>query len=194
VAVSQPNFLKTNPDARRRPPGCTTCASGTERWLLKRSWVAFCTRNNEREIARWQSRITDTGKAALELALCLNAVEQLIRVWASGSDADRQSLVRGLFTSVTCDLDTRRITDFRLKPWAERYLVLRATLYDAAETTIAETKKTPSQREGVQQDMPLSGNALYPGYFHAQFVVNPIFCPDCLAPNHLNHPKSKTCG
>jgi len=111
--------------------------------------------HNEREIAHWHSRTTDTGKAALELALCLNAVEQLIRVWESGSATDRQSLVRGLFTSVTCDLDTRRITDFRLKPWAERYLVLRATLYDTAETTIAEPKKTPSQSEGVQQDMPL---------------------------------------
>lgn len=28
------------------------------------------------------------------------------------------------------DLDIRRITDFKLKPWADRFLTIRATLYE----------------------------------------------------------------
>ncbi len=85
---------------------------------------------NEREIAHWEARTTETEKAALELAMCMEAVDKLARLWNMASDEDRQGMARTLFEYVVYDLDTRRITDFRLKSWADRFLVLRASLYD----------------------------------------------------------------
>ncbi len=85
---------------------------------------------NEREIAHWESRTSETEQAALELALCLETVDKLARLWAGASDEDRQGMARSLFDHVVYDLDTKRITHFALKPWADRYLVLRAALYE----------------------------------------------------------------
>jgi hypothetical protein len=85
---------------------------------------------NEREIAHWEARTTETEKAALELAMCMEVVDKLARVWAMSSDEDRQGMARTLFEYVVYDLDTHRIADFRLKSWADRFLALRASLYD----------------------------------------------------------------
>ncbi len=82
------------------------------------------------EIAHWESRTFDTEKLGLEFALCIEAVDKIHRLWTISSDEDRQGLVRNLFSSVTYDLDRRCITDFRLKPWADRFIVLRAALYE----------------------------------------------------------------
>lgn len=85
---------------------------------------------NEREIAHWEARTTETEKLALELAMCMEAVDRIARLWQRGSPGDRQELVRSLFEYLVYDLDTRRIVDFRLKAWADRFLVLRAALYE----------------------------------------------------------------
>ncbi len=89
---------------------------------------------NEREIAHWEARTTETEKAALELAMCMDAVEKLASLWDIGDDEDRQGMARSLFSYIVYDLDTRRIVDFRLKPWADRSLVLRSALYEDDET------------------------------------------------------------
>jgi hypothetical protein len=91
--------------------------------------------DNEREIANWQARTTETEKAALELA----------HLWAAASNEDRQGMARSLFEYVIYDLDAHRITDFRLKPWADRFLVLRSALYD-------ENDGDGSQRNGVEAE------------------------------------------
>ncbi|WP_119072048.1 recombinase family protein [Aggregatilinea lenta] len=85
---------------------------------------------NEREIAHWQARTTETEKVALELAMCAEALDKLVRLWDISNEEDRQGLVRSLFDEIVYDLDTQRIVDFRLKPWADRYVVLRAALYE----------------------------------------------------------------
>ncbi len=90
---------------------------------------------NEREIAHWEARTTETQKLALELAMCMSAVDRLARLWDMSDAEDRQGLVRSLFTHITYDLDTQRIVDFRLKPWADRYLILRSALYDDTDET-----------------------------------------------------------
>jgi len=46
-------------------------------------------------------------------------------------------MVRSLFEYVVYDLDRQQIIDFRLKPWADGYLVLRTALYH--NTTGEET-------------------------------------------------------
>jgi len=85
---------------------------------------------NEREMAHWQARTTETEKLGLELAMCAEALDKLARLWDISNDEDRQGLVRSLFTEIVYDLDTQRIVDFRLKPWADRFIVLRAALYE----------------------------------------------------------------
>ena len=84
---------------------------------------------NEREITHWEARSTETEKVALELTLCLEAIEKINQLWDLSDDEDRQGMARSLFSYIVYDLDTRRIVDFRLKPWADRFITLRAALY-----------------------------------------------------------------
>ncbi len=84
---------------------------------------------NEREIVHWESRTTETEQITLELAMCVDAINKLSDLWENGDDEDRQGMVRSLFSRIIYDLDTRRIVDFRLKPWADRFIVLRSSLY-----------------------------------------------------------------
>lgn len=84
---------------------------------------------NEREIAHWQARTTETEKAAVELRMCLNVVNQIIELWDTSKDEDRQQMAHMLFDYIVYDLDRRQIVDFRLKAWADRYLVLRTDLF-----------------------------------------------------------------
>ncbi|TVR25366.1 MAG: recombinase family protein, partial [Anaerolineaceae bacterium] len=100
--------------------------------------------NNEREIAHWESRTTETEKVALELTLCLEAIDKINQLWDISDDEDKQGMVRNLFSYVVYNLDTQRIVDFRLKPWADRFITLRAALYDSADTG---NKNSPSEDE-----------------------------------------------
>jgi hypothetical protein len=84
---------------------------------------------NERQVAHWEARTTEAQKAAIELAMCMEALDNLARLWGTASDEDRGEMARVLFEYVTYNLDRQQIVDFRLKPWADRYLVLRASLY-----------------------------------------------------------------
>ncbi len=106
---------------------------------------------NEREIAYWQARTTESEKAALELSMCLDAIDTLQRLWKISDDEDRQGMVRNLFTEVIYDLDAQRITDFRLKAWADRFLVLRAALYESGDTN------EDVSGQGLKRDMLLMG-------------------------------------
>ncbi len=115
----------------------------------------------ELEIAHWESWTTETEKMALELALCIEAVDKLHFIWQNSNDEDRQGFVRNLFEWVEYDLDARRITNFRLKPWADRFMVLRGALYEEekrAENGDSEGEKelaSPSQE--VKQAVPHRG-------------------------------------
>jgi hypothetical protein len=84
---------------------------------------------NEREMASWKARTTDSQRLAMELSMCIQAVETLSSMWEVASDEDRQGMARHLFEYLTYDLGKRQIVDFRLKPWADQFLTLRAGLY-----------------------------------------------------------------
>lgn len=84
---------------------------------------------NEREIAHWNARTTETDRVALELTLCQEAIARVGQMWNSGNDDDKQGLVRSLFEEIVLNLDTQRITSFKLKPWADNFISLRAALY-----------------------------------------------------------------
>ena len=85
---------------------------------------------NEREITHWEARTTETEKIALELALCLEAMDKINQFWDISDDEDKQGMARNLFSYIVYDFDTQRIVDFRLKPWADQFITLRAALYN----------------------------------------------------------------
>ena len=98
---------------------------------------------NEREIAHWEARTSETEQVALELAVCIEAVDKIARLWEASIDEDKQGLARSLFHYIVYDLDSQRIVDFRLKPWADRFITVRGTLYeDADATTRTKTSDT----------------------------------------------------
>ena len=84
---------------------------------------------NEREIAHWQARTTETEQKALELSMCIEAVNRISQVWDSADDEDRKGLAQYLFTEIVFDLDTRRLVSYQLKPWADEFIKLRMGLY-----------------------------------------------------------------
>lgn len=111
---------------------------------------------NEHEIAHWQTYTTEKQKLAMELAMCMEAVDKIARVWDISNDEDRQGLVRSLFEYVVYDLDKQRIVDFRLKGWADRFLVLRTALYDDSEQSGSDSG---SGTGSDQATVPTSGAA-----------------------------------
>jgi len=107
---------------------------------------------NEREIAHWQMRTTETEKIALELGMCMDVINNMARLWETVSPEDRQGMAHNLFDYLTYDLDTRRITDFRLKPWADRFLILRASLYDGDPTLVPDDDPGDEEIEGEEKE------------------------------------------
>ena len=65
---------------------------------------------------------------ALQLSLCLDAIDKVARLWDIAETQERRTMAHNLFEYIVYNLDTQRIVDFRLKPWANRFLVLRAAL------------------------------------------------------------------
>jgi len=119
---------------------------------------------NEREIAHWQTRTTETRQIALELGMCLDAVDKIARLWDGADAEDRQGMAQNLFDELVINVDTRRIESFKLKPWADRFLVLRMELYReeypdlAAEVEAAlGEKESPLTDESQGNDMPHRG-------------------------------------
>ncbi len=109
---------------------------------------------NEREIAHWEARTTEVQKAGLELAMCMETIDKLARLWDTSEPEDKQGMARSLFSYVTWDLDIRRIVDFRLKPWADRFLVLRAALYEDENGSTEPKNDDASAGQEQRQALP----------------------------------------
>ncbi|MBN1286559.1 MAG: hypothetical protein JXB47_14265 [Anaerolineae bacterium] len=62
-------------------------------------------------------------------------------------------MAQNLFTEIVYNLDTRRIESFKLKPWADRFLMLRASLYQD-ESELSGEKENSSPIKGEENDMP----------------------------------------
>jgi hypothetical protein len=120
---------------------------------------------NEREIAHWQARTTETEQAAVELKMCMNVVNQITELWDSSSDEDRQQMAHMLFEEIVYDLDAWQIVDFRLKPWADRYLVVRIDLYgnDDSSPNASEDEKQNAHLKRMSVLCPI-------GAYEAQYA------------------------
>ena len=112
---------------------------------------------NERELAQWQARTTETEKAGLELAMCLEALDTISRLRDMSDDENKQGMARNLFTEIIVDLDQGRIVDYKLKPSAERFLVIRISLFDEDEAEPGEENKNADQVSSLQHPMPHTG-------------------------------------
>ncbi|CAG1008909.1 hypothetical protein ANRL4_03954 [Anaerolineae bacterium] len=113
--------------------------------------------HNEREIAHWEARTSESEKAALELAMCMDAIDKLSKLWDIAEPEDKQGMARSLFSYIVYDVDKRRITDFRLKPWADRFLVLRCALYPNEEGGKTSDLGSVSGSEPLAEDMHPEG-------------------------------------
>ncbi len=103
----------------------------------------------------------------MDLALCVEAVDKIEHLWDLNTDEDWQGLVRRLFTEIVYDLDTQRIVSFKLKPWVDRFLALRAALYEN-QTSAANTT---ALAQGMGNDVLHTG-------FDNSFVYHAIIMVD----------------
>ena len=81
---------------------------------------------SEREIAHWRAYTTQTQRLVTEMMMCMDAVSKLSQLWDGSANEDRNRMAHALFDYIVFDLDKRRIVDFKLKPWMDEFLVLRA--------------------------------------------------------------------
>ncbi len=84
---------------------------------------------HERQIAYWEAQTTDKKRIALELTTTMEMVNRLKKFWDITEGEDRRLLAHSLFDEIVYDLDEQRIVDFKIKLWAEPFLILRAALY-----------------------------------------------------------------
>lgn len=61
--------------------------------------------------------------------MCMGIVKRLKEFWDYASGEDCKILAQSLFDEIIYDLDLKRIVDFKIKTWAEPFLVLRSALY-----------------------------------------------------------------
>lgn len=86
--------------------------------------------HHSRQITHWEARTSDRAKIHLELTTSMEMVKRVKQFWDITADEDRKLLAHSLFDEITYDLDQHRITDFKIKAWAEPFIILRAALYE----------------------------------------------------------------
>lgn len=79
-------------------------------------------------MAHWEARTADAERMQTEFALCINALETINRLWDISEDEDKQGMVRQLFDYIVFDLDRQQVVDFRLKAWADQFLMIRVEM------------------------------------------------------------------
>jgi len=68
---------------------------------------------------------SERERVEYELRVVVEMLIKLAAIWDTDDPEQRQSLIQILLTHVIYDLDTRRIVNFKLKPWVERFVELR---------------------------------------------------------------------
>lgn len=143
---------------------CLTDAQKDIQILLLRQQVRVLQRK-AREPKRFsrleKARTTDMQKKAIEFERVMAAFSQLLDLWQPTDSDGRSVLARGLFQYLVVDLDKQQIVDFRLHPWADQYLIVRADLYgDDYDTGLAHSLDNEDEGEN-------SGNSGVNGSFEA---------------------------
>ena len=85
----------------------------------------------EDELLHWQNYSSDVTRMHVQLTLCVQALTQLVELWEASNDEGKQVLARGLFDEIVFDLDAEQIVNFKLKPWAQQFLLVRGYMTGA---------------------------------------------------------------
>jgi DNA invertase Pin-like site-specific DNA recombinase len=84
---------------------------------------------HERQIGRWEAQIADRQKVLFEITTTIESLRRIQDFWDMSQGEDRKLLAHSMFDEIVYDLDRRRIVDFKVKQWAEPYVIMRSTLY-----------------------------------------------------------------
>ena len=129
---------------------------------------------NQRLILDWENRVAENVSLTLEFSQAMDALNQLASVWTSTDDRMKQKLARHLFLYLEYDLDKGQITDFRLQPWAERFLIFRARLYEGTDKAV---KHVVSWRESKGATRFFPWSRTYDCSYLLHRGVEPLFWP-----------------
>lgn len=105
---------------------------------------------SERELSLWKTRTSDKQKITIELTKVKELISQTAFLWHNSSDEDKHGLAETLFDYIIYDLDAKQIVGYKLKAWAERYMILRGGMYEDYNTEDYKgTNVTPTRFELV---------------------------------------------
>lgn len=142
---------------------------------------------HERQIVHLEAQLTDRQQITLEFTSCAELLKRIQQFWNYVDDEERKLLAHSLFDEITYDLEKQRITDFRVKAWAEPFLVMRAALY---EDELGEEMKNRFN-SGLSSDVSsLSPN----GCWNRTFTLLDFRLKTTVSATLLGHPRTQfTC-
>ncbi len=116
----------------------------------------------EEELLHWENYTIEVSQIQVQLALCVDSIARLVELWEDSSDEGRQTLARGLFEEIVFDLDAERIVDFKLKAWAQQFLLVRGYNSEAMGPNVppAGIEPAPSPPEGDALSAELRGRKM----------------------------------
>ncbi len=82
---------------------------------------------NENEIARLQVTLSEETQIKEMMELSIKMFTEMGSEWDEASNEDKQGYAQSLFSEVIFDLDTHRITSFKLKPRVEPFLQVQVS-------------------------------------------------------------------
>ena len=142
--------------------------------LITRKEYEKRVQENRRLILDWENQNAEQDSMTLEFSQAMDALQQLASIWQSTDDRMKQKLARHLFLYLEYDLDQGRITDFRLQPWAERFLIFRARLYEGTDKAV---KRVVSWRESKGATRFFPWSRTYDCSYLLHRGVEPLFWP-----------------
>jgi DNA invertase Pin-like site-specific DNA recombinase len=123
------------------------------------------------DLTYWEAYTTEQERVALELSMCLDAIDKVAQLWDIAEPEERRTMAHNLFEHITYNLDTQRIVDFRLKSWASRFLVLRTALY------IEDDPEDKNASASGRRNMPHTGLETRLRFYRlaAKTILNNVF-------------------
>ena len=93
----------------------------------------------------------DRQQVRTNLMTCMEILRRLKLYWADAEGEDKRILAHSLFEEIVYDMDGRQIIDFKVKAWAEPFLIYRAELLEDSEG-----EKTKNRHDGDSSNDVLS--------------------------------------
>ncbi len=110
---------------------------------------------NENEIARLQVTLSEESRIREMMELSIKMIAEMGNEWDETSSEDKQGFTQSLFSEIIFDLDTHRITGFKLKPWVEPFLQVHVSTQACLEGFEPITAPLPTTKESMQHFLSL---------------------------------------